>query len=191
MNTTLEKLQAEVEAEIKNSPESRIKELEIETYQSQNSLYTLSALLMGVLGLAYLLFNIRQNTVFSNTLGIDVVIIISVALSALMLIFLPRQLKRYNKKVKKLKISRSSDSAANRETNRERFWTELGVMLDKDYEVLLPIAQQKDGDKFKSPADAPSLKIMQEINGAQGIVQLENLVPYLVGSRIIKQTPSD
>ena len=82
-----------------------------------------------------------------------------------------------------------SDSVVNIEANRERFWTELGFILDKDYDVLIPITQRKNGDKFKSPAEAENMELLQEVDGVQCIINLRNLVPYIVGEEVIKLTP--
>ena len=175
MSTTLEKLQAEVEAEMISDPAVHLSKLEDDVSNWRG--------ILGFLGIGTLL-----GPAFYYMMLINPITITFLIFSATMLTFFLYFLKIYNKDAKKLKVLRSSNSVVNIEANRKRFWTELGFILDKEYDVLIPITQRKNGDEFKSPAEAYNMYLSQEVNGVQSIIQLENLVPYLVSREIVKRT---
>ena len=189
MSTTLEKLQAEVEAEMISDPAVHLSKLEDDVSNWRGILGFLGIGTLLGLALSYIgASNGKQGPAFSYMMLVNPITITFLIFSATMLTFFLYFLKIYNKDAKKLKVLRSSNSVVNIEANRKRFWTELGFILDKEYDVLIPITQRKNGDEFKSPADAYNMYLSQEVNGVRRIIQLENLVPYLVSREIVKRT---
>jgi hypothetical protein len=192
MSTTLEKLQAEVEAEIINSPVRRLQQLKEDVSILGNPLSLAGPLsILSLVLYCVLISVIIGDEAFSymmllNPLTIPFLLVF-VALLALFFFLL----KKRNRAARELKALRSSDSIVNIEADRERFWNDLGLILDKDYDILIPITQRKNGGKFKSPAEAENMELLQQVDGVQSIIKLRNLVPYIVGEEVAKLTSSN